>query len=176
MAGDWIKIEIKAIAFDCFGTLFDTTAIPREDVADYVRHVRKEQFSPYTFPLAWYGLKTHPDSPEGIRLLQAAGFLCVALSNGTKSLIQKIAEQNGITFDRIIDLTSHGVYKPHKLAYLTVQAETGIKPEETLMVTANPTFGDVEGAAAVGMAAQVIRHGYPNTVIELAEKLVGTNG
>jgi hypothetical protein len=39
------------------------------------------------------------------------------------------------------------------------------------MVTANPTFGDIEGAKAIGMQSQVIRHSYPNTIIELAEML-----
>jgi hypothetical protein len=50
-------------------------------------------------------------------------------------------------------------------------AETAIFPRETLMVTSNPTFGDIEGSAAIGMPSQVIRHGYPNTIIELAEML-----
>jgi hypothetical protein len=55
-------------------------------------------------------------------------------------------------------------------------AKRDSKPEETLMVTANPTFGDIEGAAAIGMPSQVIRHGYPNTVIELAEMLLKAKG
>jgi hypothetical protein len=42
-----------------------------------------------------------------------------------------------------------------------------------MMVTANPTFGDIEGSAAIGMQSQVIRHGYSNTIIELAEMMNG---
>jgi FMN phosphatase YigB (HAD superfamily) len=71
-----------------------------------------------------------------------------------------------------VDLAMCRVYKPHQAAYHCLCAWVGRPPEEILMVTANPTFGDLEGAAAIGMPSQVIRHGYPNDVIELAEMLM----
>lgn len=165
------KAVIKCCAFDCFGTLFDMTTVPKEDIAAYVRHVKKADFSPYTFPKSWYDLKAHPDVSAGISGIQSCGILCVALSNGSKELIEHLARMNGFAFDKVIDLVAHRVYKPHVDAYKTVHKETGIRARQTLMVTANPLFGDLEGAAAIGMPHQVIRHGWPNTVIDLHHEL-----
>ncbi len=162
---------IKVIAFDCFGTVFDMSGVPSGDIVNYVNHVRHEDFTPYVFPDSWWRLKAHPDSAEGIKKLQLAGFKCVALSNGSSTLIGHISILNGINWDHIVDLIAHRVYKPHLGAYRTIQADLGTPPEETLMVTANPTFGDLEGSSAVGMQSHVIRHGYPNTILELAASL-----
>ena len=162
-------VKIHCIAFDCFGTLFDMSPIPQEQIEDYVRHVRSDNFTSYAFPEAWRHLKPFPDVPDGILRLRMAGFTCIALSNGSVELIDRIS--SGFRFDYIADLAAEKVYKPHIDAYRVVQKYTGFKPAETLMVTANPTFGDIEGAAAIGMPSQVIRHGRPNTVIELAEML-----
>ena len=165
-------MPIKCIAFDCFGTVFDMAGISRKEIGDYVRHVRKNDFTPYAFPKSWWKLKLHPDAKQGVEMLRDAGFHCVTLSNGGPDLIEAVSENGGLEWDRIIDLTAHRVYKPHDDAYRTVQKETGFKPSQTLMVTANPTFGDIDGAAAVGMQSQVIRQpGMPQTIIELAEKL-----
>jgi len=163
------RTEIKCVAFDCFGTVFDMAGVSDSEIADYVRHVRKNGFTPYTFPQSWLELNLHADSAEGVLTLQAAGYLCVTLSNGAADLLRHVSEVGGIQWDKIIDLASHRIYKPHYAAYRTVEIETGYTPAETLMVTANPTFGDLEGAAAIGMNSQVIRHGPPNTIIELAQ-------
>lgn len=164
---------VRCIAFDCFGTLFDMSGIPKEEIAAYARHVRQEMFIPYTFPDHWHELPAHPDVAEGMARLwkHRRGFHLVALSNGPPSLIRELASRAGFEFDTVIDLLRYRVYKPHRAAYMTVFAETKFKPEQTLMVTANPTFGDIEGAESIGMRAQVIRHGYPNTVTELAGML-----
>jgi HAD superfamily hydrolase (TIGR01493 family) len=163
--------KIKCVAFDCFGTVFDMSSVSRDEIKAYVKHVNKNDFSPFSFPDSWWDLKAHPDAKEGIKALQSSGFVCLTLSNGSPELLSTISLRSGIDWDHIIDLASYCVYKPHKNAYATVYAETAFYPRETLMVTANPTFGDIEGAAAIGMPSQVIRHGYPNTVIELAEML-----
>jgi HAD superfamily hydrolase (TIGR01493 family) len=166
---------IKCIAFDCFGTVFDMSGVSREEIKAYVAHVRKDDFTPFEFPKSWWQLKAHHDSKEGINMLQSSGFLCVALSNGDCNLIDEISERNGFDFDYLIDLAGrHRVYKPNVDAYRTIEKDLGYKPEETLMVTANPTFGDVEGSAAIGMSSQVIRQpGTPQTIIELATMLKG---
>lgn len=162
---------IKVIAFDCFGTVFDMSGVPGGDIVNYVNHVRHADFTPYVFPESWWKLQAHPDSAEGIKKLQRAGFKCIALSNGSHNLIWRISATNGINWDHTVDLVAHRVYKPHVDAYRCIQTDLGIPPEETLMVTANPTFGDIEGSAAIGMKSQVIRHGYPNNILELAEML-----
>lgn len=164
-------MEIKCIAFDCFGTVFDMSTVKREEIATYVAHVNKADFTPFEFPSSWWQLKAHPDAAEGIERLQAMGIYCVTLSNGAYGLLNHVSRVNGIKWYSVINLAYYRVYKPHIDAYRTIQKDTGFEPHETLMVTANPTFGDIEGAAAVGMRSQVIRHGYPNTIIELAEML-----
>jgi len=164
--------RIKCIAFDCFGTVFDMAGVSREEIGDYVRHVRKADFAPYAFPHGWWHLRLHPDAAEGVKSLQQAGFKCVALSNGSANLLEHVSLAGGIEWDEVIDLAKHRVYKPNVDAYLTVEQETGFKPKECLMVTANPTFGDIEGSAAIGMRSQVIRQpGEPANIIELANRL-----
>lgn len=163
--------NIKCIAFDCFGTVFDMSGVSREEIKAYVDHVRKEDFTPFKFPSNWWKLEAHIDAAYGIWKLQEQGFSCVTLSNGTASLLRYVSRQNHILWDFIIDLEFHKVYKPHVDAYRTVEKTVGFKPHETLMVTANPTFGDIEGSAAIGMPSQVIRHGHPNDIVELAELL-----
>jgi 2-haloalkanoic acid dehalogenase type II len=163
---------IKCIAFDCFGTVFDMAGVSREEIAAYVEHVKQDDFSPYVFPQSWYRLKLHPDAAEGIKRLQAAGYKCYAMSNGTVPLITAASEAGGIKWDGVVDLVLWGKYKPHIDAYRAVGGQFGCSPTETLMVTANPTFGDIEGAAAIGMQSQVIRQpGKIQTIIELAELL-----
>ena len=169
-------MKIKCIAFDCFGTVFDMSGVSRDEIKAYVEHVKKADFMPFKFPKSWWELKMHPDSEEGINMLQEAGFHCVALSNGDANLIDEVSQNSGVYFHYIIDLACrHRVYKPNVDAYKTIEKDVGFKPAETLMVTANPTFGDIEGAAAIGMPSQVIRHGFPNTIIELAEMLANGN-
>ena len=162
---------IKCVAFDCFGTVFDMSGVSRDQIKDYVDHVRKENFSPYCFPREWWDLKCHPDAAEGIEKLRSLHITCVTLSNASFDLTEHVSVNGGVVWDHIIDLARHKVYKPNVNAYWKVMEDTGHKPAETLMVTANPTFGDIEGAQAIGMRPFVIRHGYPNTIIELAEML-----
>lgn len=132
-------------------------SIPKEEIILYSRHVHSNDFSPFIFPESWRNLKAHPDSAPGIKGLQSLGFKCIALSNGSKDLIEELSRKEGIGWDHIVDLVAHKVYKPHKGAYRTVEADLGIPPAETLMVSSNGTFGDIEGSTSVGMKAVVIR-------------------
>ncbi len=125
----------------------------------------------FDFGPEWFNLPAHKDSAAGIRKLQDNGFLCVALSNGPAELIKHLSDNADIEWDLIIDLAKHNVYKPYSDAYKTVQKETGIKPEHCLMVTANPTFGDVDGAMSIGMNAQVIRVADKPNIAGLAETM-----
>jgi len=167
--------RVRCVAFDCFGTVFNMHSIPRSEISDYVNHVRKNNFTQYDFPKGWYRLSSHDDSSEGILMLQNKGYCCVALSNGNVDLIDKISKNNNINWDHIVDLVEHKVYKPNTGAYLTIKKDLNYNTENTLMITANPTFGDIEGAKSVGMQSQIIRHGCPNTIIELAEMLPERN-
>lgn len=161
---------IKCVAFDCFGTVFDMSTISREEIAAYVHHVNKLEFTPFDFPQSWYELKAHPDAKEGVELLRAKGIYCVTLSNGTWNLLTTVSNDNGIKWDYVIDLIGHKVYKPHYDAYRTIEKDTKFTPSETLMVTANPGFGDVEGSTVIGMQSEIIRTDRSKfkTIIDLA--------
>lgn len=163
---------IKVIAFDCFGTVFNMDGVSWDEIRDYVAHVRRNDFSPFAFPESWWNLLLHPDARNGIARLQRRGYQCVTLSNGDAGLLAYVSDNGGVDWDWIVDLAEHRVYKPHVDAYRTIEKDLGIPPSETLMVTANPTFGDIEGSAAIGMPSQVIRQPEtPQTIIELAELL-----
>ncbi len=85
-------------------------------------------------------------------------------------LLKHVSEANGIKWDAIVDFVFAGVYKPNARAYQVIVDVAGVDPENVLMVTANPTFGDLAGAADVGMRSQVIRNdGFPATIVELAD-------
>jgi HAD superfamily hydrolase (TIGR01493 family) len=164
---------LKCIAFDCFGTVFDMKNILPVEIRAYVKHVKADDFRVFTFPDSWWSLKAHDDAARGIKQLQQAGFVCIAMSNGSKDLISTISLRNGIDWGHIVDLVSRGVYKPHVDAYRAIEKDTGFKPQECLMVTANPGFGDPIGAAAIGMPSQVIRNPEcPRDIVDLAELLI----
>lgn len=163
---------LTTIAFDCFGTIFDMKDVPRYEIRCYVEHVRSGNFSPYEFPESWWSIPAHKDSAPGVAQLQGHGLRCVALSNGSKDLLESASRAAGIYWDHIVDLVAHKVYKPSVRAYLTVEMDLGVPPSETLMVTANPTFGDIEGAEKVGMQSATIRNGAPSTVLDLAKFVI----
>lgn len=166
---------MKVIAFDCFGTVFDMSGISREEIASYVEHVHKNDFSPFTFAPGWWNLKAHPDAEQGIKALQDAGFTCIAASNGSPELITQVSMSNHIHWNAIVDFASARAYKPHTAAYHEIVRVAGVDPSSILMVTANPTFGDIEGAASVGMRSQVIRReNTPQSIIELANQLINS--
>lgn len=161
---------INTVLFDCFGTVFDMSDIPKGEIAAYVEHVRKEDFTPYVFPPGWYSLKAHPDSADGIRHLRYNyGVRCVAFSNGRWDLIHALSKANGIRWSGILSPAGLQAYKPNPKAYERAVQALRVPANKCLMVTANPTFGDIEGAAGAGMQSCVIRHGFPNNIIELAE-------
>lgn len=165
--------KLRVIAFDCFGTLFDIGNVPKEQRRAYVDHVNSENFSEFDFGPEWYCAKAHPDVPRGIAGLVEKGYLPVAMSNGSVPLLRHLSQQAGFEFFDIMDFVGFGVYKPKPKAYTIVRATLGFLPAETLMVTANPTFGDLEGAAALSMPSAVIRHssGIAADVLALAGML-----
>ncbi len=164
-------MSIRMILFDVFGTVFDMSSLPKEDIKHYVNHVKADVWKPLELPEDWWYLKAHPDAAEGIRRLREH-FTVATLSNGPVDLLVWLSKQNGIDWDWIVPIQMEYTYKPHRAAYLTVFQCFKFDPSQILLVTANPTFGDIEGAASVGMKSQVIRQpGCPQTIIELSEVL-----
>lgn len=146
-----------ALAFDCFGTVFDMADFDRELIRDYVHHVRTNPTEVYSFPNAWWEIKAHADSAAGIKKLQEAGFQCFAASNGSTTLIETISTEAGIQWNGVTDFAKHGFYKPDVRAYAAITSQFNLVAKDVCIVTANPDFGDVEGAKANGMMSQVIR-------------------
>jgi len=170
----------KVIAFDLFGTVFDASGVDPEERRAYIRHVRKHPhdsgnsrvcWEPLILPKSWQTMPAHPDSAEGLRLLRAAGFKVVTLTNWPREQIEAASANAGIEWDRLILLEKCRCYKPTLGAYWAVAEEMGCETRETLMVTANPGSGDDTNPLLIGMQTQVIRHGSPATIIELAEQL-----
>lgn len=161
--------RIKVIAFDVFGTVVDAAGVPHAEMAAYAAHVRKPLWTPLTLPAAWEHLPPHPDSIPGIVRLQTK-FVVVTCSNAPLGFQSRLARNAGLPWDAIIPLEANRVFKPDPRAYLTVCEVLGVEPAEVLMVTANKTFGDVEGAGGVGMTPVLIRGTAPvPDIIALAE-------
>lgn len=148
--------RLKVIAFDVFGTVVDLSGVPREEIRDYARHIHKPDWEPITFPKSWEDIPAHPDSSAGIALLRQQ-YSVVTCSNSPTELLVKLSKRGNINWDAIIPIEAYKVYKPNPLAYLAIADLLRVDPSEVAMVTANPTFGDVEASAALGMLPIVIR-------------------
>lgn len=166
-------MAIKLIAFDVFGTVFDLSGVPRQEIRDYAAHIRQPEWSPLVLPKSWEVLPAYPDSPSGIALLRSLGFMVVTMSNGPLGLLAKLSKHNRVSWDAITPLEMRRVYKPNPTAYMMLCDVYDVKPAEVLMVTANEKFGDLEAAEALGMNTAWIRTNPagPKTIIEFADGL-----
>lgn len=147
---------MKVIAFDVFGTVFDLAGVDRQEIRDYVHHIRQDTWEPLRLPKHWETLPAHPDAAEGISRLRK-NYIVVTMSNGPLGLLTKLSKHNGIQWDAIMPLEIKRFYKPRPEAYLTVCDVLDVPPENVMMVTANKGFGDLEAAAALGMKPILIR-------------------
>lgn len=163
---------IKIIAFDLFGTVFNLSETPKEEIKDYISQVRQEEWSPLILPDSWENLKLHPDSYKGISRLYNK-YQIVTCSNAPYRLTEKLLINTGLNeFMDIIDISLNRVYKPHPNSYLSICQQCFCKPEDVLMVTGNYKSPDIEGANNVGMDSVLIRQeGCVADILELAKKL-----
>lgn len=161
---------IKVIAFDVFGTVFDLSNVPREEIKAYIDHIKQPEWSPLTLPSSWERLPAHPDAAEGIEMLRSK-FTVVTCSNGPLGLLTKLSKFNKISWDAIIPLELSKAFKPKPDAYMTVCDVLGVTPEEVMMVTANEKFGDLEASKALGMRPMLIRNDEIKTIVELAKRI-----
>jgi 2-haloacid dehalogenase len=161
----------KVIAFDLFGTVFDVSNVPKDEVREYVRQVKAEEWAPLNLPLSWLELPAFSDAGDGIARLRR-DFAVVTCSNLPLYLICAISNLSGIKWDAVVPLEASRSYKPSVDAYSTVCGVMQCLPEEVLMVSAHADGPDVEGAPAAGFSFQLIRNpNCPQTIIELAEQL-----
>lgn len=164
---------MNVLAFDCFGTVFDTRALPPADLHEYGRQIRRPNWEPFDLPRSFYNLLPHPDAVEGLARLREQHFIAT-LSNAPIELLIHLSTEHKIGWDAMIPFECAKVCKPNPRAYDFAIEYLGVvtmRREAVTFVTANPTFGDVEGAHAVGAYSQVIRQeGCPADLIALAQK------
>lgn len=164
-------MAIKVIAFDVFGTVFDLSSVPHEEVREYAHHIHLPEWEPLVLPEHWKTLPAHADSAEGISLLRSK-YTVVTASNGPVNLLAALSKHNGISWDMLIPIEMNKVYKPKHAAYMTICELMKVEPAEVMMVTANKTFGDLEAAAELGMVGKWIRgDSGVSTIIDLAKEL-----
>jgi 2-haloacid dehalogenase len=108
------------------------------------------------------GLGLHPDVPEGVSALKAAGYRLVTLTNGSTGVAEKLFTAAGIrdSFDLLLSVEDAPAWKPARAAYDHAAAACGTDPEQMLLVAVHPW--DIHGAARAGLGtAWINRSGAP---------------
>lgn len=98
------------------------------------------------------GLGLHPDVPDGVAALKAAGYRLVTLTNGSASVAEKLFTAAGIrdSLERLLSVEDAPAWKPARAAYDHAAAACGTDPEHLLLVAVHPW--DIHGAARAGLA------------------------
>ena len=127
----------------------------RRELDDAVTHVMS----------GFADLPVHPDVPDGLRRLRAAGLRVVTLSNGSADVADGLLRRAGVRDELEVLLTVEdaGVWKPAPGAYDHAARRCGVAPGDLMLVAVHPW--DVDGAARAGLrTAWVDRAGgdYPD--------------
>jgi 2-haloacid dehalogenase len=105
-------------------------------------------------------LPPHPDVPENLKRLRAAGFRMVTLTNSSPSAVKAQLQNSGLTqyFDEAISVETVRRFKPDLEVYRSAVAHLGVPAGDLLMIAAHAW--DVFGAMKAGLrAAFVARNG-----------------
>jgi 2-haloacid dehalogenase len=105
-------------------------------------------------------IPVHPDVPDGLKRLRAAGFRMVTLTNSSSSAVKAQLQNAGLTqfFDESISVDSVRRFKPDLEVYRSAATHLGAHPGELLLIAAHPW--DVFGATKAGwQTAFVARNG-----------------
>ena len=116
----------------------------------------------YHILLAMAGLEFHPDVPDGVPALKAAGYRLATLTNGSTDFAENLFATAGIrdSFDRLLSVDDAPAWKPARGAYDYAAAACGTDPEHMLLVAVHPW--DIHGAARAGLnTAWINRSGTP---------------
>lgn len=97
------------------------------------------------------GLGLHPDVPQGIRALAAAGFRLITLSNGSARIAEQLLSDAGIrdAFESLLSVEDAPAWKPARASYEYAAAASGTDPAGMLLVAVHPW--DIHGAARAGL-------------------------
>jgi len=105
-------------------------------------------------------LPAHPDVPENLKRLQAAGFRMVTLTNSSSTAVKAQLQNASLTqyFEESISVDSVHRFKPDLEVYRSAATHLGVKPTELRLIAAHAW--DVFGAMKAGwQAAFVARNG-----------------
>ena len=96
-------------------------------------------------------LIVHPDVPDGIRALAAAGFRLITLSNGSTEIAGKLITEAGIRdeFQSLLSVEDAAAWKPARAAYGYAAAACRADPADMVLVAVHPW--DIHGAARAGL-------------------------
>ncbi|MGN7253380.1 MULTISPECIES: haloacid dehalogenase type II [unclassified Arthrobacter] len=97
------------------------------------------------------GLGVHPDVPEGISALGAAGFRLITLTNGSTQIAEKLFKAAGIreVFESLLSVEDAPAWKPARASYEYAAAASGADPAGMLLVAVHPW--DIHGATRAGL-------------------------
>ena len=142
----------KVAFFDLNHTVLQMGVISKEDIENYLSHIKQPSWSPLTLPDSWRHLQVWSDAITALHKLRYYSRVkCVTLSNNPINVQIDQLKWANITFDFMVPLEAYHVFKPDIKAYQMACNLLQVAPEDALMVTANKDFGDLEGAACIGM-------------------------
>jgi 2-haloacid dehalogenase len=112
-------------------------------------------------------LRVHPDVPDGMRRLRAAGVRLFTMTNGAAAMTEGILRREGLLdlVEATLDVSGPGVWKPARAAYEYAVGRAGVRPEEAALVAVHPW--DIDGAQRAGLVgAYLDRRGtaYPSVM------------
>jgi 2-haloacid dehalogenase len=96
-------------------------------------------------------LPVHPDVPDGVRALRAAGHRLATLSNGATQVAAGLLGRAGVRdqFEALLSVEDAGAWKPARAAYLYAADRLRVRPAEATLVAVHPW--DIDGAARAGL-------------------------
>jgi 2-haloacid dehalogenase len=104
-------------------------------------------------------LPAHPEVPENLKRLRAAGFRMVTLTNSALPAVKAQLQSAGIAqyFDESISVDSVRRFKPDLEVYRSAAAHLGAQPGELLLIAAHAW--DVFGATKAGWQTAFVARG-----------------
>lgn len=96
----------------------------------------------------WTSFLAWPEAKETIDLIKAKGYQVAMLSNGDETMLKKLEDSTGITFDYIFSADQANHYKPHVSIYELPTEKLGIAKTDFLHVAGS--LFDMMGAKAAG--------------------------
>jgi 2-haloacid dehalogenase len=132
--------QFSVIGAGALRSVLSGTAL-RMDMDSAVQHVL-DGFS---------SLEVHPDVPDGVRALTAAGARLVTLTNGSVQVAERLFSEAGIShhFERLLSVDDAGMWKPAPGAYAYAARTCATEPSDMILVAVHPW--DIDGAARAGM-------------------------